>query len=54
MKRQKPMYSKDWYDEFTRWEKWYKRKLERIVGKRELKKLINALETKEEQHEVDR
>lgn len=36
MKRQKPMFSKDWADEFTPWLKWWYRKMERIRGKRKL------------------
>ena len=40
MKRQKPMFIKEWADEFTRFSKWYARKMERTLGKRELKKEI--------------
>lgn len=40
MKRQKPIMVRDWFDEFTRFEKWWNRKMERIRGKRQLEKEI--------------
>lgn len=41
MKRQKPNFLRDWFDEFTRWEKWHDRKLERIIWKRTIRKELN-------------
>ena len=38
MKRQKPNFIKDWADEFTPWSKWFARKMERLLWKREIQK----------------
>lgn len=39
MKRQKPNFIRDWADEFTRWDKWFARKMERLLWKRSLSKI---------------
>lgn len=36
MKRQKPNFIKDWADEFTPFSKWFSRKLERTLWKRQI------------------
>jgi len=38
MKHQKPNFMRDWFDEFTRYEKWWTRKMERLKWKRQIKK----------------
>lgn len=40
MKRQKPNFMRDWFDEFTRYEKWWTRKMERLKWKRQIRKEI--------------
>lgn len=40
MKRQKPSFMRDWFDEFTRYEKWWNRKMERLKWKRHIRKEI--------------
>lgn len=45
MKRQKPNFLRDWFDEFTRWEKIHDRKLERIMWKRNIRKELNEKDT---------
>lgn len=44
MKRQKPNFIRDWFDEYTRFDKWFCRKLERIIWKRNIRKEINGKE----------
>lgn len=38
MKKQKPNFIRDWFDEFTRFDKWFNRKLERLNWKRQIRK----------------
>lgn len=40
MKRQKPTFRKEWWDEFTRFDKWFSRKLERLGWKRKIRKEV--------------
>jgi len=42
MKRQKPNFIKDWADEFTRWDKWFARKMERLLWKRYIQKQFKS------------
>ena len=41
MKRKKPNFIRDWFDEYTRFDKWFCRKLERIIWKRKIRNEVN-------------
>ena len=48
MKRQKPNFMRDWFDEFTPFEKWWNRKMERLNWKRWIRNELETVKTNDE------